>query len=144
MRDKPSFDDLEPPAVTPTPIDGLSDEQWAERRLRKERVVRIACGIALGCFLGMLSVWHWGLLHGRSRLPALMVLGGSVVLFASLFAQRRDDEALDYAGWIAFPEWKIFESLPWWVIAMIFSIALATLMVLATVVFIGHFPFIGR
>jgi hypothetical protein len=144
LRDKPSFDDLEPPVIVTTPIDGLSDEEWAERRIRRERRARMAWGLAFGLCVGLLSAWHWGLVGPRLAAAALLVIGGSMLLFALLFAQHRDDEALGLAAWIAFPEWKLVESLPWWAFAMIFAIVLAILMLLAAVVVIGHFPFAVR
>jgi hypothetical protein len=144
LRDKPSFDDLEPPVIVTTPIDGMSDEEWAERNLRGERRVRVAFGIAIGLFIGLVSILHLRLLSSRSALPALLVVSGCMLLFAVLFAQRRDDEALGHAAWIAFPEWSLVESLPLWTIAMVFSIAVAVLLLLVVVAVIGHFPFAGR
>jgi hypothetical protein len=144
LRDKPTFDELEPPVVVTSLIDGLTDEQWADQRLRAERNLRIACGVVLGCFVGLFSIWHWGLARSHFGVAPLLVLGGSMILFGALLAQRRDDEALDYAGWIAFPEYKFFEALPWWVIGMIVATALAMLVMLVAIIVIGHFPAFRR
>jgi hypothetical protein len=144
LRDKPSFDDVEPAVIVTTPIDGLTDAQWAERRIRGERRVRFALGLAFGLFIGLVSIWHWGLWERRTALAALLVISACMLLFALLFVQRRDDDALDYAAWIVLPEWKLVESLPWWMIVLIFSVALVVLMLLVGVIVIGHFPLAGR
>jgi hypothetical protein len=144
VRDKPSFDDIEPPVIVTSPIDGLTDEQWAERSRRRAQVVRIVFGSVAGLIVGSIAVLHWGLAHRRFGMAALLVLGGCMVLFASLAAQDRGRHAADYAGWIAFPEWKLFDSLPWWAIALIFSAGLAILAALAAVVLISRFPIFGR
>jgi hypothetical protein len=69
------------------------------------------------------------------------VIGGSMLLFATLFAQRRDNEALGHAAWIIFPEWSMVERLPWWAIVAILATGVALLFVLATVIIVGHLHF---
>ena len=140
MRDRPGFDELELPAREPTRIDGLTDAEWAERRLRRERLFRVFFGIAFGFVVAVLAIWHWGLFLPRMRLASALVIVGSMVLFATLFARRRDDQALDYAGWIAFTEWKAVERMPWW---MIIGIAVALFLMLAlfgAVLLLGRLP----
>jgi multisubunit Na+/H+ antiporter MnhB subunit len=135
----PSFDDLEPPAVEGSPIGGLTDAQWVARRERSERNFRILFGAIFGAAVGLLSMWHWGFLRPRAGLPALLVLGGSMLLFAALFAQRRDNEALGHASWIVFPEWNLAARMPWWAIVALLATALALLAILAAVVVVGAF-----
>ena len=109
----PSFDALEPASGEASPVDGLTDAQWVARREKKERTFRIAFGVIFGGVVGLLSVWHWGVVRSRSGLGTLLVIGGSMLLFAALFAQRRDNDALGHAAWIIFPEWSLMERLPW-------------------------------
>jgi hypothetical protein len=89
-RENPSFDDVEPPEVATTPIDGMTDEQWAARNERHGRRVGLAFGaicwagwIAIECMqlggivdvpgvsAGLLSIWG--------------VLGFSLVVFLMAF-----------------------------------------------------------
>ena len=137
----PTFDALEPASVETSLVDGLSDAQWVARRERRERYFRIVCGVIFGGVVGLLSVWHWGVVRSRSGLGTLLVIGGSMLLFAALFAQRRDGEALGHARWIMFPEWSLMERLPWWAIATILAIGVLLLFTLAGVVVLGHFNF---
>jgi hypothetical protein len=140
VRDRPGFDELEPPAREPARLDGLTEEEWAARRLRRERLFRAIFGLAFGFGVAVLAIWHWGLFQPRMRVASAFVIAGSMILFATLFARRRDDEALDYAGWIAFPEWKAVEKMPWW---MIICIGVALFLVLALfgiVLVLGRLP----
>jgi hypothetical protein len=129
MRQGPSFDELVEPAPGPArPLDGETDEEWAARVRRSERNFRFGFGLAFGFLVGAATVLHWfaGL---RSPWPAAMVIAGCMLLFAALFARRRDNEALNYAGWLALPEWKLAETLPWGAIACIWLVAAAILAV---------------
>ena len=135
---QPSFDVLEPPKAEGSPIDGLTDAQWVQRREKRERNFRIVCGVIFGGVVGLLSIWHWGVVRSRSGLGTLLVIGGSMLLFAALFAQRRDDDALGHAAWILFPEWSLAERLPWWVIVAILATGVALLSVLTAVVVLAH------
>ena len=134
----PSFDELEPPSAEGSPVDGLTDAQWVARREKQERAFRIACGVIFGGVVGLLSVWHWGVVRSRSGLATLLVIGGSMLLFAALFAQRRDHEALGHAAWIIFPEWSAVERLPWWAIVAILATGVALLFMLTAVIVLGH------
>jgi len=140
MRDRPEFVELEPPPARPTRIDGLTNEQWAARRLARERRWRIGCGLLLGLLVGLFAIWHWGFLGERFRIAAGLVVVGSMVLFAALFARRRDAEALDYAAWIAFTEWKLVEKMPWWMIAAIGAALFVVLFLIGTVLVLGRLP----
>jgi hypothetical protein len=60
-HDRPSFDDFEAPPVVTTPIDGLTDEQWAARRQRGERIVRVVCGFPEWKIVESLPLWAIGL-----------------------------------------------------------------------------------
>jgi hypothetical protein len=71
MRDKSSFDDLEMPEVSTTPIDGMTDEQWAARNERQGRIIRRVCAVAVG-----LASWF--------------VIVGAVLYFVGIF-ERGDD-----------------------------------------------------
>ena len=86
------------------------------RREKGERHFRILFGVIFGGVVGLLSVWHWGIVRSRSGFGTILVIGGSMILFAALFAQRRDNEAMGHASWIVFPEWSVVERLPWWAI----------------------------
>ena len=134
----PSFDELEPPPASTSPIDGLTDVQWVARREKRERHFRIVCGVIFGGVVGLLSIWHWGVVRSRSGLGTLLVIGGSMILFATLFAQRRDNEALGHAAWIIFPEWSVVERLPWWAIVSILATGVAVLAILVVVILLAH------
>jgi hypothetical protein len=134
----PSFDHLEPPQAPGALIGGLTDEQWVKRRERKELCLRIVCGVIFGGIVGLLSIWHWGVVRSRSDLGTLLVIGGSMLLFAALFAQRRDDAAMGHAAWILFPEWSLIERLPWWAIVAILVSGVSVLFTLVAVVVIAH------
>jgi hypothetical protein len=139
MRERPSFDDfVEPPARVLPPLDGETDEQWAERVRRSERNFRFGFGLVFGFLVGAATVLHWfaGL---QTPWPALMVVSGCMLLFAALFARRRDNEALAYAGWLALPEWMFAESLPWWAIAVIWFTGAAILAVAIAVAMQRYF-----
>ena len=136
----PWLDELEAPRLD-SPIDGLTDAQWVARRERRELAVRIAGGLIFGGVVGLLSVWHWGVVRSRSGLGTALVIGGSMLLFAALFAQRRDDAALGHAAWILFPVWSAIERLPWWAIFALLAIGVLLLFTLAIVVVLGHFSF---
>jgi hypothetical protein len=143
VRDKPTFDEIEPAQVETSPLNGLTDAQWVARRERKERNFRIVCGLVFGGLVGLVASWHVGFLGGRSHPGAWLVTGGSMALFAALFGQRRDREALRHARWILFPEWSLVERLPLWAIALVWALALALIFTLATVAVIGRFPHFG-
>ena len=130
----PSFDDLAPPNSEGARINGLTDAQWVARREKSERNFRVVFGVIVGAAVGLLSVWHWGVVRSRSGLGTLLVIGGSMLLFAALFAQRRDNEALGHASWIIFPGWSVVERLPWWAIGAILATGVALLAILAGVV----------
>ena len=117
MRDKPSFDDLEAKAAPQSRFRGLTDSEWAARVERRERTFRALCGVIFGFVVGVLGVWPW-LSALRTQLPALPVIGGSMLGFAALFARRRDEEAMGLAGWIMLPEWKVGQAVPWWAFAV--------------------------
>ena len=135
---QPSFDVLEPPQAEDSPVDGLTDAQWVKRREKRERNFRIVCGVIFGGVVGLASVWHWGVVRSRSGLGTLLVIGGSMLLFAALFAQRRDNETLGHAAWILFPEWSLAQRLPWWAIVAVLAIGVALLFTLAAVVLLAH------
>ncbi|MBC8024032.1 MAG: hypothetical protein H7Y14_12980 [Burkholderiales bacterium] len=144
MRDRPDVDELAAPPSRPARrIDGLTDGEWAERRLRRDLWFRIAFGLMFGLGVGFFSIWHWGFLASRFRVAAVLVVLGSMVLFAALFARRRDTEALGYAGWIAFTEWKALENLPWWMIAALGAALFAVVFLMAAVLVLGRFPSLG-
>jgi MFS superfamily sulfate permease-like transporter len=134
VRDRPSFDDLEAPAREASRIDGLTDEEWARRRLRSETRFRIAFGAVFGVVVALLATWHWMLFDARFAQALALVVVGCVVLFATLFARRRDYDALDYAQWIGLPEWKFLEKLPLGLLAAIVAAALALAIALAVIV----------
>jgi len=134
----PSFDYVEPASGPPSRINGLTDAEWVARRERRERFFRIVCGVAFGGVVGSLSIWHWGFLRLRSETGTLLVVGGSMLLFATLFAQKRDDAALGHAKWILFPEWALAERLPWWAIVAILAACVAVLFTLAALVLVAH------
>ena len=142
MRERPGFDEIEAPAPAPR-AEGLSDEEWARRRLRREWVARAIFGLVFGLAVGLVSIWHWGFLGVRYGGAGALVLAGCMVLFAALFVRRRDDRALDYAGWIALPEWKVVDSLPWWAMAAIFISLFAVVFLVGTVLVLGRLPFWG-
>ncbi len=116
----------------------MTDAQWVARREKGERNFRIVFGVIVGAAVGLLSVWHWGIVRSRSGLATLLVIGGSMLLFAALFAQRRDNEALGHAAWIIFPEWSVAERLPWWAIVAILATGVALLAILAAMVLLAH------
>jgi hypothetical protein len=135
VRDHSDIDEMEPPPARPVSlIDGLTDEQWARRRLRREARFRVVFGLVFGFAVALLASWHWMLFPARYVAAAGLVFLGSMLLFATLFARRRDDEAMEYAQWVAFTEWKFAQSLPWWLIASVAAIALVLAAVLCVVV----------
>jgi hypothetical protein len=140
VRDKPSFDDLVAPEPPSRTFRGLTDEQWAAREARRERNLRALCGAIVGLAVGGLGVWRW-LLAPNTELAALLVIGGSTLAFALLFARRRDEAAGGLAGWIVLPEWKFVHALPWWAFAVAWIMAALLLVALATLVVIGWIPF---
>ena len=143
MRDKPSFDDLEAKPAPQRRFRGLTDAEWAARVARRERTFRALCGVIFGFVVGVLGVWHW-LFALRTQLPALLVIGGSMLAFALLFARRRDEEAMGLAGWILLPEWKFVQALPWWAFALAWLAGAITLLALVAAIVMGRFPFLGR
>jgi hypothetical protein len=134
VRDHPDIDEIERPlAPPPSLIDGLTDEQWAERRLRGASRFRIAFGIVFGFAVALVASWHWMLFATRYVAAAALLFVGSMLLFATLFARRRDHEAMEYAQWVAFTEWKFAQSLPWWLVAAIAALALVLALALCVV-----------
>lgn len=140
MRQKPSFDDLEAPPPSDRPFHGLTDAEWAARVARRERTFRALCGVIFGFVVGVLGVWHW-LLAFRTQFAAFLVIGGSMLAFAALFARRRDEAAMGLAGWILLPEWKFVQALPWWAFALAWLMGAAVLAVLVAAIVMGRFPF---
>ena len=135
MREGPTFDEREPAPPRPQrPIDGLTDAQWAAKVRRSERNFRIVFGLVFGLFTAVVAIWHW-LPQGEYLWPAALVVGGSMLLFAALFAGKRDEEAIEYAGWMMLPEWKVFERLPGWAVAAVWgaTLGLGLALVLAIV-----------
>lgn len=134
MRDKPSFDEWE--ELHPPPKrrhEGLTDGEWAERWRRSERNFRIVFGVFFGFAVGVGSVWHW--LVGRVTFAAaLLVVAGCMLLFAALFARKRDADALEYAAWILLPEWKFFERLPAWAAACVLATAALLFVILVAAI----------
>ena len=130
MRDKPGFDELEPPEIVPTPIDGMSDEQWAERNERHARIIRIVGGVLFGLAGGLVLVTRLSPSSPHYLLGAVFVVVGSVLLFVALALRGDDEEILRLAtSW--FPELALLERLPLWllvaVLALGVSLAAATL-----------------
>ena len=89
MRDKPSFDDVEMPELTTTPIDGMTDEQWAARNERQGRIIRRVCGVLVGLAVGSVLVSRFGTSSPYHLLANWLVIIGSVLLFVGLF-ERSD------------------------------------------------------
>jgi hypothetical protein len=144
VRDRPDVDEIEAPLPPPPSlIDGLTDEEWAARRIHREARFRIVFGLLFGLAVGLLAIWHWGLFGVRLHFAASLVVSGSMVLFASLFARRRDQDALDYAGWLALTEWKLFESLPWWLIAALAFVLFAAVFMFVSVWLLARIAFPG-
>ncbi len=143
MRDKPSFDDLEAPERVERALNGLTDARWAARVARRERVFRAACGVVFGLVVGVAGVWHW-MFSLRTRAAALLVVAGSVLLFAALIARKRDVEAMGLAAWILLPEWQFVHRLPWWAIALAWAVAGAALVVAVAAVVTGQVFPVGR
>ena len=139
-HERPSFDDLEPPEILTSPIDGLTDAQWSRRHERRERLVRAACGIVFGLFFGALAVTRLSPAAPHYLLGSWLVMGGSILLFVTLLVRRKDARVPHYALWVVFPEWKIVESLPVWLIALIALAAIAVLAFVAALAVIGFFP----
>ena len=125
-HDKPSFDDVEPPPIVTTLIDGMSDEQWAARLARRERRWRMAFGAVFGAAVGtaaLFTAWPrtpWM----QPGVPFLVVVAGCAILFAVLFAQRSDEEALERAKWILLPELYLVDKLPVWLLALVLLVGL--------------------
>ena len=134
MRDKPSFDDLEPPVVITTPIDGMTDEEWAARRERNERRWRIAFGVLLGALVGLFASLRTS--FSGSLLATALVVAASIAIFAGLFAQQRHD-VLDEAAWLLFPEWHFVEKLPLWVLVAVWVAGVALAIILAAALLVG-------
>jgi hypothetical protein len=134
VRDRPDLDELEPPPVRPSKIDGLSDEEWARRRLRGDTLFRVAFGAVFGLMVALLASWHWMLFDKRLIHALSLLVVGCIVLFATLFARRRDHDAMDYAQWIGLPEWKVFEKLPMSVLLAIMAAGVAMAVVVAAIV----------
>lgn len=137
MREGPTFDEREPPPPRPQrPIDGLTDAQWAAKVRRSERNFRIVFGLVFGLLTALVAIWHW--LPQREFLwPAALVVLGSMLLFAALFAARRDEEAIGYAGWMMLPEWKAFERLPGWAAAAVWAATLGLALALGVAIVLG-------
>jgi hypothetical protein len=119
----------------------MTDAEWAERRLRSERRFRFVFGGVFGLVVGLYAVWHWGFLANRYQLADALIVGGSMVLFATLFTRRRDEQALGLAAWISFTEWKAAASLPWWVIAASAATLFVVVFLLGVVLVVGRLPF---
>jgi hypothetical protein len=142
LREGPTFDELEPLSRPEAPIDGLTDAQWARRVARRERAWRAGIGAVLGFLVGIVGVWPW-MFGARTRMAAVLVIVGAVVLIAALLARRRDHEAMEAAGWILLPEWKLVERLPWWAVALAWFAGATLLVILAAAIVAGRVPLGG-
>jgi hypothetical protein len=69
-HEKASFDDIEPPVVVTTPIDGMTDEQWAWRNERDGRRVALVFGL-LAWITTIALEWLWW--SGVIRFPGVHV-----------------------------------------------------------------------
>jgi hypothetical protein len=132
---------MEAPAPPePSRIDGLTDEEWAARRIRSEVRLRFLFGLGFGLAVAALAIWHWGFLVMKYRFAAAFVAIGSVILFPMLFARRRDAEAFGLAGWIVFAEWKAVERMPWWLMMALAASLFAVTFFFGAVLVLGRLP----
>ena len=84
MKDKSSFDDMEMPEVSTTPIDGMTDEQWAARNERQGRIIRRVCAVAAGLAMGLVVTSRFNLSAPYSLLASWLIIVGLVLLFLGL------------------------------------------------------------
>jgi len=144
VRDRPAFHEVERPAVVTTPIDGLTDGEWAARNERRGRRIRRALGLALGVVAGL----FFGLLSASRLDPGarhytaafFLVVGGCVLLFVSLFTSEREREFPEAALWVLAPEWMLLRSMPWWAIALLAALALGGTSLIVVTVIVGQLP----
>lgn len=144
MKDRPAFHDVEPPPVVTSPIDGMTDEQWAARNERRgeryRRVLGTIMGIVFGLFFGLLAVSRLNPGARHYGLAVLLVLGGSVLLFVTLFRSGREGEIPRAAAWVLVPEVMLLESTPIWLSVVLGCVAVGGIVLLAAVVLVGHLP----
>ena len=143
-RYRPTFDEVEPPRVETTPIDGLTDEQWAERNERRGEVIRrisgVAFGVAFGIFTGFLAVTRLNPGVPHYDLAVCLVMAGCVIAFVAIFTSKRDRDVGKVVGWILWPEWMVLGLLPWWVTVALGLVAIALIVLVVGTIAAGHLP----
>ena len=143
MRDRPAFHEVEPPMVVTSVIDGMTDKQWAagnERRgARYSRVMATIAGVVVGFFFGILAVSRLDPEARHFWLAFGLVMGGSVLLFVTLFLTGRESE-FELALWLVAPEMKALQSLPWWLTLILGLFAIAGTVLVAATILAGHLP----
>jgi hypothetical protein len=139
MRDKRSFDDVEMPEAATTPIDGMSDEQWAARNERQGKIIRRVCAVAVGLAVGLVFASRFAIASPYYVLASWFVIVGSVLLAWAL-VERGDDEEILQIATSTFPEWTFLELLPLRVFVAIFAFGVCILGAIAALCLISLFP----
>ncbi|HXF80234.1 MAG TPA: hypothetical protein VN598_15310 [Usitatibacter sp.] len=144
MRDRPAFHEVEAPPVSPGAIDGMTDEQWAARNERRaeryRRVLGTIMGLVIGLFFGLAAASRLDPGARHYGIAALLVIGGSILLFVTLLTSNREREIPRLALWVIAPELMALESMPWWLTLLLGIFAVAGVVLVAATVIVGHLP----
>lgn len=144
MRDRPAFHEVEPPPVVTSPIDGMTDEQWAARNERRgtmyRRVLGTIMGIAFGILFGFSAASRLDPGARHYGLAMALVYGGCILLFVTLFTSNREREIPRWALWVVAPELMALWSIPWWLSLVLGLVAIAGVVLVAATVLVGHLP----
>ena len=89
MNDKPLFDDIEAPEVVTTPIDGMTDGEWAARNERQGKIIRRVFAGAIGLAVGLVATSELALTSPLYVLASWLVIFG-VMLYVIALAERHD------------------------------------------------------
>ncbi|HSS28204.1 MAG TPA: hypothetical protein VLL50_09630 [Usitatibacter sp.] len=144
MRDRPAFHEMEPPAVETSAIDGMTDEEWASRNERRaalyRRVFGTIIGIAFGILFGTFAASRLDPMARFYGVAILLVYGGCILLFVTLFVSSRESEAANWALWVIAPELAVLRSIPWWISLSLGLAAVGGVVLVAATVLVGHLP----
>jgi len=138
-HEKASFDDIEAPEVETTPIDGMTDEQWAARNERHARIFRLVGGVLFGLAGGLVLVTRLSPSSPHYLLGAIFVVVGSVLMFVALASRGDDEEILRLAtSW--FPELALLERLPLWLLVAVLALGVSLAAATMALFLVSLFP----
>jgi hypothetical protein len=143
-QERPTFAEVEPPRVEVTPLDGLTDEEWAQRNERRGRVIRRVLGFflgtAFGLFAGLLAVTRLNAGSRHYDLAVWLVMGGCLVAFVALFMSEEDHDLAKALGWAVFPENMLLDAVPWWGSLVLYLACVAVFVVVVVTITLGYLP----